>query len=81
MLRQAFAQSGRAVWQSAQAPGRPPRCRCSWIRSFAPVRPMDSHGSAFPAFHGQEELERAGAYRVYEDPAGLLRHVDKVSIR
>ena len=26
--------------------------------------------------YGQEELERAGAYRVYEDPADLLNHID-----
>lgn len=31
--------------------------------------------------YGQEELERAGAYRVYEDPAGLHRHLDEVGIR
>ena len=31
--------------------------------------------------YGQEELERAGAYRVYEDPADLLRHIDEVGIR
>jgi len=24
--------------------------------------------------YGQDELERAGAYRVYQDPADLLRH-------
>jgi hypothetical protein len=29
----------------------------------------------------QEELERAGAYRVYDDPAGLLRHIDDVGGR
>ncbi len=28
--------------------------------------------------HGLEELERAGAYRVYEDPADLLHHLDEV---
>lgn len=28
--------------------------------------------------HGREELERAGAYRVYEDPADLLNHLDEV---
>jgi phosphoglycolate phosphatase-like HAD superfamily hydrolase len=28
--------------------------------------------------YGQEELERAGAYRVYEDPADLLNHIDEV---
>jgi len=31
--------------------------------------------------YGQEELERAGAYRVYEDPADLLRHLDELGIR
>lgn len=31
--------------------------------------------------YGQEELERAGAYRVYEDPADLLNHVDEVGGR
>jgi HAD superfamily hydrolase (TIGR01549 family) len=31
--------------------------------------------------YGQEELEKAGAYRVYEDPADLLRHLDEVGIR
>jgi HAD superfamily hydrolase (TIGR01509 family) len=30
---------------------------------------------------GGEELERAGAYRVYEDPADLLRHIDEVGGR
>jgi hypothetical protein len=27
--------------------------------------------------YGQEELERAGAYRVYEDPADMLRRIDE----
>jgi HAD superfamily hydrolase (TIGR01549 family) len=31
--------------------------------------------------YGQDELERAGAYRVYADPADLLRHLDEVGIR
>ncbi len=31
--------------------------------------------------YGTDELERAGAYRVYEDPADLLRHLDEVGIR
>ena len=31
--------------------------------------------------YGMEELERAGAYRVYEDPADLLRHLDEVGGR
>jgi HAD superfamily hydrolase (TIGR01509 family) len=31
--------------------------------------------------YGQDELERAGAYRVYQDPADLLRHVDEVGVR
>jgi HAD superfamily hydrolase (TIGR01509 family) len=31
--------------------------------------------------YGQEELERAGAYRVYEDPADLLLHIDEIGVR
>ena len=31
--------------------------------------------------YGLDELERAGAYRVYEDPADLLDHLDEVGGR
>jgi HAD superfamily hydrolase (TIGR01509 family) len=31
--------------------------------------------------YGKDELERAGAYRVYEDPAHLLEHLDEVGVR
>ena len=31
--------------------------------------------------YGREELERAGAYRVYDDPADLFRHLDEVGVR
>ena len=31
--------------------------------------------------YGQDELERAGAYRVYNDPADLLDHLDEVGVR
>jgi HAD superfamily hydrolase (TIGR01509 family) len=31
--------------------------------------------------YGREELERAGAYRVYADPADLLAHADEVGVR
>ena len=31
--------------------------------------------------YGEEEVERAGAYRVYEDPAQLLAHLDEVGGR
>ena len=31
--------------------------------------------------YGRDELERAGAYRVYADPADLLTHVDEVGVR
>ena len=31
--------------------------------------------------YGQEELQSAGAYRVYQDPADLLRHLDEVGVR
>jgi phosphoglycolate phosphatase-like HAD superfamily hydrolase len=31
--------------------------------------------------YSTEELERAGAYRVYDDPAMLLQHLDELGIR
>ena len=31
--------------------------------------------------YGEEELQRAGAYRVYQDPLDLLHHLDEVGIR
>ena len=31
--------------------------------------------------HGQDELERAGAYRVYQDPYNLLKHLDELGVR
>ena len=31
--------------------------------------------------YGREELESAGAYRVYEDPRDLLEHIDELGIR
>jgi HAD superfamily hydrolase (TIGR01509 family) len=31
--------------------------------------------------YGQDELQSAGAYRVYDDPADLLRHLDEVGVR
>ncbi len=31
--------------------------------------------------YGTDELERAGAYRVYDDPADLLAHLDEVGVR
>jgi phosphoglycolate phosphatase-like HAD superfamily hydrolase len=31
--------------------------------------------------YGEDELERAGAYRVYQDPYDLLKHLDELGIR
>ena len=31
--------------------------------------------------YGTEELEKAGAYRVYKDPAEMLQHLDEVGVR
>jgi phosphoglycolate phosphatase-like HAD superfamily hydrolase len=31
--------------------------------------------------YGKEELEQVGGYRVYQDPADLLIHLDEVGIR
>jgi HAD superfamily hydrolase (TIGR01509 family) len=31
--------------------------------------------------YGEEELERAGAYRVFADPAAMLQHLDELGVR
>jgi len=31
--------------------------------------------------YGQDELVQAGAYRVYEDPAELTRHIDELGVQ
>jgi phosphoglycolate phosphatase-like HAD superfamily hydrolase len=31
--------------------------------------------------YGLDELQDAGAYRVYQDPADMLRHLDEVGVR
>ena len=31
--------------------------------------------------YGRDELERAGAYCIYEDPADLMRHIDEMGVR
>ncbi len=31
--------------------------------------------------YGKEELEKAGAYRVYKDPAEMLEHLDEIGVR
>ena len=31
--------------------------------------------------YGRSELEAAGAYRVYDDPADLLRHIHEIGVR
>jgi HAD superfamily hydrolase (TIGR01509 family) len=31
--------------------------------------------------YGEDELERAGAFRVYDDPADLLVHLDEIGVR
>jgi HAD superfamily hydrolase (TIGR01509 family) len=31
--------------------------------------------------YGEDELVKAGAYRVYQDPADLLRHLDELGVR
>jgi HAD superfamily hydrolase (TIGR01509 family) len=31
--------------------------------------------------YGEEELTQAGAYRVYQDPADLLQHLDELGVR
>ena len=44
------------------------------------VNPVRLGGSPFGRLQ-RDELERAGAYRVYADPADLLMHIDEVGGR
>jgi len=30
--------------------------------------------------YGREELEQAGAYRVYENPSDMMRHLDEFDV-
>jgi phosphoglycolate phosphatase-like HAD superfamily hydrolase len=46
------------------------------------VRPARGLGvGVLSGGYGQNELERAGAIRVYEDPADLPRHIDEIGGR
>jgi hypothetical protein len=60
------------------APESLPQCCQS---SSPPAGPGHSGWGYFPGGYGQDELERADAYRVYQDPADLLRHLDEVGVR
>jgi len=43
------------------------------------ARPADTLGVALlTGGYGQDELERAGAYRVYQDPRDLVEHLDEL---
>ena len=54
--------------------------RCHLGHAGRPPRQGPRHRPAVRRLR-QEELERAGAYRVYEDPADLLSHIDEVGGR
>ena len=60
------------------------RRRVSGTCALAARRCLGTGGGAFLLSGGyglDEELERAGAYRVYEDPADMLDHLDEVGGR
>jgi HAD superfamily hydrolase (TIGR01549 family) len=48
---------------------------------LAPRRAQAFGGGCLSGGDRQEEIEPAGAYRVYKDPADLLRHMDEVGSR
>ena len=52
-----------------------------WPSSYDRLPGYGARGGLAPRGYGQEELERAGAYLVYEEPADLLRHLDEVGVR
>ena len=77
-----FAKPDPDLFVAAGKRLRVPMSRCVIVgdsvwdrRSFALSVGLLSGG------YGREEFERAGAYRVYQDPADLLRHLDEVGIR
>ena len=56
------------------------RLRALAGRTAAEVR-AESGAVADKVTYPSDELERAGAYRVYQDPADLLEHIDEVGVR
>ena len=48
-----------------------------WDLLAARRSPGAGGGAVVEGGYGREELERAGAYRVYDDPADLLAHLDE----
>src|SRR5579875_2008290 len=72
-------------------PPRHPRRRpAGWLAAVAAIlgpEPWDLLTAAWsdrrflPGGSGPDDLEQAGAYRVYQDPADWLRHRDEVGVR
>jgi hypothetical protein len=58
-----------------------PSCTHASGRRFAFFLARASCCDILSGGYGVDELERAGAYRVYQDPADLLRHLDEVGVR
>ena len=58
-------------------------CACGSVYTWDGwIKPslIESAAQAVEEF-GEDELERAGAYRVYQDPLDLLNHLDEVGVR
>ena len=53
-----------------------PVCGIYW-----PPEELVVWGRLLSGGYGKEGLEQVGAYRVYQDPAELLTHLDEVGIR
>ena len=54
------------------------------VASRADARAVDARAlgvGLLSGGYGREELERAGAFRVYDDPADLLIHLDELGVR
>ena len=75
----------RSVPRGRRAPGRADEARWSSATASGTCSRRGAHAPSaiglLSGGYGQEELERAGAYRVYEDPADLLAHLDEVGVR
>ena len=73
--------ASRASWTPASGSG-PDADRLVVVRDLLVARRARCIGvGVLSGGYGREELERAGAYWVYEDPADLMRHLDEIGVR
>ncbi len=70
-----------AIGTSGRMDSAKPNLDMLGIPAGVPIVTRDQVEGLLSGGYGEEELERAGAYRVYQDPADLLNHLDEVGVR